>query len=652
MRWPQHSLIACLLSVLVTLSSVAVASPDIWVEPLHTEFSAPAARVSAGEVLIEKRQVTASRIVLPPLSDQFESKLQRSDLDQDPVAVPLQVGTGRPLAETQTPAAFSEWLKWELQTDGSKVAAIEFVSPDALGGRLLLGLHNLDPRVGFVFSGDDQAETVAMSGFEVLDSVFSTNEPAQSEQQAANKRFASPYVSGDTFRLQVTLPADVPVDQLGLSVPGLSHLFISPVASDPWLKNVGASGSCNVDSTCRPEWDTASRGVARMLFSDPFTGGSFLCTGSLLNDTSNSTTPYFLTANHCLSTQSVASTLQTFWFYRSTFCNSGVLNPGYQTRSGGATLLFTQSATDTTLLRLNNTPPSGVSFLGWTTAVPGQGTSLASLHHPRGDTTKVSLANLSYYANCSTTQCFSGPLSNTSYFGVNWSSGVVEPGSSGSALFWPDGGRQYVIGQLLGGSSSCSEPEGTDFYGRFDLAFAAGMGQFLNSTPPVTPPEDEPDDPVVLQPEPEQPRAAVYRFYNNNSRAHFFTASAAERDQVIERYASFIYEGTAFYTYSSVGDGLSPVYRFFNQATGSHFYTISQAERDNVIERFPNYLYEGVAWYARTSSGSASQPLFRFYNTATRAHFYTTSAAERDNVIDRYPSYIYEGVGYYTWLSP
>jgi len=42
----------------------------------------------------------------------------------------------------------------------------------------------------------------------------------------------------------------------------------------------------------------------------------------------------------------------------------------------------------------------------------------------------------------------------------------------------------------------------------------------------------------------------VFRFYNTATQTHFYTISAAERDQVIARYASFVFEGPVFYAFA------------------------------------------------------------------------------------------------------
>ena len=44
-----------------------------------------------------------------------------------------------------------------------------------------------------------------------------------------------------------------------------------------------------------------------------------------------------------------------------------------------------------------------------------------------------------------------------------------------------------------------------------------------------------------------------------------------------------------------------PIYRFFNTDTSTHFYTASATERDSVLQNSPAYNYEGIACYAWTT---------------------------------------------------
>lgn len=139
----------------------------------------------------------------------------------------------------------------------------------------------------------------------------------------------------------------------------------------------------------------------------------------------------------------------------------------------------------------------------------------------------------------------------------------------------------------------------------------------------------------------------VYRFFNRSSAAHFYTASAAERDRVISTVPFMAYEGLAFQASSTADGALSPVYRFFNGQTGVHFYTISPSERDHIIATLPRFTYEGVAYHAGTAAGTGFRPLYRFYVASRGFHFFTTSSAEAGQVIANLPQYRYEGIAYY-----
>ena len=140
--------------------------------------------------------------------------------------------------------------------------------------------------------------------------------------------------------------------------------------------------------------------------------------------------------------------------------------------------------------------------------------------------------------------------------------------------------------------------------------------------------------------------ATVYRFLNNDTGVHFYTASETEKDAV-EELANFSFEGASYRGVDSLtGQESLPVYRFFNQDTGVHLYTISETERETVAE-LPNYSFEGEAFSAYDSAIEGSIPVYRFFNPTTGAHFYTPSAVERDFVASDLPNYQSEGIAYY-----
>ena len=71
-------------------------------------------------------------------------------------------------------------------------------------------------------------------------------------------------------------------------------------------------------------------------------------------------------------------------------------------------------------------------------------------------------------------------VEQANFLRVRWQRGVVEPGSSGSALFLSLQARPYVVGQLQGGSSSCDSPQGLDDYGRFDVSYRSALHRWLD----------------------------------------------------------------------------------------------------------------------------------------------------------------------------
>jgi trypsin-like peptidase len=247
--------------------------------------------------------------------------------------------------------------------------------------------------------------------------------------------------------------------------------------------------TCEHDVMCyQGTWGSESNAEARMVFTSG--GSSYVCSGTLVADKDAATfIPYFVSANHCIDNQLDASSLQTYWFYRSTACNSGVRGAS-ATVTGGATLLYASPTTDTSFMRLNSPPPAGALYAGWIVgATPDPGTAVTGIHHPSGGLQKISFGSIADYWSCSasvdehfTCDSASGPAS--SFYGVDWSTGITEPGSSGSGLFRDNG--HYLVGQLYGGSSSCTG-SASDFYGRFDVAYNAALYQWLGNAASAAP---------------------------------------------------------------------------------------------------------------------------------------------------------------------
>lgn len=563
-------------------------------------------------------------------------ELSMAKVEMSAPGTPRLVGQARDVQATKSAAALQSLWQWKNTAVGGKVAAISFNAEGAYGLRLGVLVKQLPGSATVrVYTQSASDKVFQISGQAILQ-LIERNQAAGDQSDAA-RTWWTPDTGEGEATLEVELPPGVAASALDIAVPQLSHIFenLSLPTAQEYQEQVEAakineSDPCNLDANCYSENAQERNAVARMLFTKD--GGSYLCTGTLMNDTQNSFKPYFLTANHCISTQTVASSLETRWFYRSPSCNSGTLQSSTVRKTGGAQLLYASGTTDTAFMLLNDTPPGGALFAGWSANTVAAGTSVVGLHHPSGDLLKISFGAVNSQANCQPTTGSGFQCSGTSgnYYRVSWSQGTTEGGSSGSALF--QGG--YVVGTLYGGSATCTNRSAYDYYGRFDVAYNAAIKAWLNPASTSAP-----------------ARSAVYRFYNATTGAHFYTASAAERDFVIRTYPQFGYENIAFYAYPDASSGKDPVFRFYNPTSGAHFYSGSVAERDFVIANFPEFKYEVVSWYAQTGAGNGASPIYRFYNATTGAHFYTISAAERDFVIQVHKAFRYEGPMYYAWTT-
>lgn len=194
---------------------------------------------------------------------------------------------------------------------------------------------------------------------------------------------------------------------------------------------------------------------------------SYYCTGALVNNVREDETPYFLTANHCISTSSEAATLVTYFNYENSTCSSSDASQ-LQTLSG-ATFKAGSSYSDFTLLLLNEYPPEEYNpfYAGW----DASGTSPTSgvcIHHPEGTAKCISVENdqiTSYPQSIQWSDDTGRTISTTSantHWLVGFEEGSTEGGSSGSPLLDQN---KRIVGQLHGGSTTES------FFGKFSLSW-------------------------------------------------------------------------------------------------------------------------------------------------------------------------------------
>jgi len=394
---------------------------------------------------------------------------------------PLQIGIARAVRDLQSEASTHSALQWEQLDDGTLVADLSVTSQGAAALRAGLRVTRLPDTATLRFTGPNDEKLFETTGRAVNEALGRNADAGEKGEDA--RSYWSPVIEGDTVVVEIELAAGTDPVDLSIAVPRVSHLVASAGTAFATPTTIGRSASCEVDAMCSSGWSNQMNAVAEMIFTSG--SGTYLCTGTLLADQDpSSAIPYFLTANHCVNSQSVATSLVTYWFYRSSACNSGT--PGtYQQLTGGATLLYNTSNSDTSFMRLNNIPPQGTFYAGYYTGtVPGAGASITALHQPAGDLLKISQGSIGGYISCTAPNstgsfsCSDSTASASTFYDVFFTSGITEGGSSGSGLFLGNG---YVIGQLYGGSSSCSGGA-DDAYGRFDVAFNAALKNWLLSS--------------------------------------------------------------------------------------------------------------------------------------------------------------------------
>ena len=157
--------------------------------------------------------------------------------------------------------------------------------------------------------------------------------------------------------------------------------------------------------------------------------------------------------------------------------------------------------------------------------------------------------------------------------------------------------------------------------------------------------------------------SSVFRFFNINDNAFFYTNSVSERNTVLANSDvsrnnvnewSYIYQGSSFeaaHTYA----GAVPLERFYNTLTKHHFFTSSQSEAATVKANSASgawpFVYEGVSFnvYANDPTpNSVGQeiPVERFYSAVLNRHWFTADPTEIAQ-IRLTGLWVDEGVGYW-----
>jgi hypothetical protein len=533
----------------------------------------------------------------------------------------LAIGFARvvPPADRSLPLAA---LPWQPTAAGTRAAQLALTSPGAAALRLGLVLKDAPPGLSVRFQG-------SVSGAPPYG-------PFTGAAIAGEAVYWSPALEGETGTIEFELPAGVAPGSAQLELPMISHLDAAGRSLRAFGDNIGLAGSCEVDLAClspalRQQLSSATNAVARMMVT--IQGSTYLCTGTLLNDSLNSFTPYFLTADHCLedvddpaagrgTAAASASTINTYWFFEAATCGS-LATPDYLLVVGGAKLLARSIDFDWALVQLNAPPPSGATFAAWSAAGPlPVGMAADAIHHPSGDLKKFSQGKVRAYRTFS---------DGSSFVEMGWTRGVTEAGSSGSGLFTQNPVASYfeVRGTLSGGESSCTNQQGTDYYTRLDLAYPL-LAQYL----------------VPGAANPTRTTPAI-EFYNAAEDSYFITVDSLEiagRDHGSP--AGSVRTGYRFLAYSdptAAPAEAQPVCRLYAPPPygDTRFYSASPQECAAMLAAPEQHFVSetAAAFYIQVPNPAGACPantraVFRFLdNSAPPRRRYTAEVDLRDSII-------------------
>lgn len=373
-----------------------------------------------GDFYVEKLQITASR-------NQLEIKQVKGQAYQ--FAVPFQVQY--PIQNPAIDSTIKGYFHYLIQIDVASAYAINFT---------LRGLRKSGVVVTRMYN-------------------CSTNELIGSFYPTRNKFDLTPF--------PIILDSSVMVEIVSKRLLKSGDVDVYRVGGTYDKQLLNSSESCEVDVAC-PQGELYSdikKSVVRLLIDN-----TWLCTGTMLNNTLENRRPFLLTANHCIDNEMLAANTAFYFNYESPYCEAP--HSSYSSANefflSGSSLLATKNddegALDFALLEIAEEIPENfdVVFAGWSASDVAPNYSIA-IHHPAGDVKKISF---DYHPAQNSTYSYEYDA-NSHWRILKWDLGVTEGGSSGSALF---NRNKQVVGDLTGGEASCDYPY-NDFYTKFSDAF-------------------------------------------------------------------------------------------------------------------------------------------------------------------------------------
>jgi hypothetical protein len=286
--------------------------------------------------------------------------------------------------------------------------------------------------------------------------------------------FATEFVAGDDIVLEyVAAPSGekprIEIESIGY---GYNHLTVG--SADTSVREEPAPCYVNINCEEGNDWQMEKAGVCKMI--QRIGRDTYICSGSLVNNTEEDFKPYILSAYHCsalLGTTASASDYNQWIFYfhyEKNGCDDNSPAISYQTMTGCRKVASTplDGGSDGLLLLLNQEIPDSyyAYYNGWDRR-EAAATSGVGIHHPEGDYMKIST-----FTGRATSLSWLDEDGNEGASNAHWNiifdetangASVTAGGSSGSPLFNQD---KLIVGTLSGGNSECKNPKGLNIYGK------------------------------------------------------------------------------------------------------------------------------------------------------------------------------------------
>lgn len=388
------------------------------------------------------RGAAAPSFVLDPLSDDYWAMIEAEDAEREQIDKVLRYGVRREVGLDVTTGG--EWIE---VVDVGLIWTADLVVPGAMGIRVQFTDFDLAPGAQVWVYATDESRILG---------------PYEGRGLVGSGEFWTPTIYSDTVRIEYFVPFDsagglldgpgygeaLPEELFApaFDIPACQHVYRDPVATDLRV------GSCHNDVSCYSAWANTAKASAGI---GTVNSNALYCSGTMIATTNADQTPYWLTANHCISSASQAQSAEIYWRYQTPSCGGTPPSLASVPQSAPCTRLSYSSTSDYSLLMVEGTIPSGLYWSGWSSATVANGTNVTCIHHPDGSWKRISFATKT-----------SGAAAN--FIRADWYDAPTEPGSSGSGLFRDD--TKQLVGQLYGGPSSCSS-ESYDDYGAFATTY-------------------------------------------------------------------------------------------------------------------------------------------------------------------------------------